>query len=102
MELRPSRGQLASNAKCAAGRMPKATRSDRTRRADHHVVQGQLERKKEQVEIRGLNRNCNHELKNVFKEAAIEGLESTNARNDVADTLTPRTYIWEILVEEGR
>ncbi len=39
--------------------------------ADHHVVKGQLERKKKQVEIRGLNRNHNHDLKNLFKGAAI-------------------------------
>ena len=38
--------------------------------ADHHVVKGQLERKK-QVEVRGLNRNYNHDLKNLFKGAAI-------------------------------
>jgi transposase len=38
--------------------------------ADHHVVKGQLERKKH-VEIRGLNRNYNHDLKNIFKGAAI-------------------------------
>jgi hypothetical protein len=39
--------------------------------ADHHVVKGQLERKKKQVEIRGLNRNYNHDLKNLFKGAAL-------------------------------
>jgi transposase len=39
--------------------------------ADHHVVEGQLERKKKQVGIRGLNRNYNHDLKNLFKGAAI-------------------------------
>src|SRR5712671_6639155 len=39
--------------------------------ADHHGLKGQLERKKKQVEIRGLNRNYNHDLKNLFKGAAI-------------------------------
>jgi transposase len=39
--------------------------------ADHHVVRGQLERKKKHIEIRGLNKNCNHELKNLFKGAAV-------------------------------
>src|SRR5260370_35540365 len=39
--------------------------------ADHHVVKGQLERKKKRVEIAGLNRNYNHDLKNLFKGAAI-------------------------------
>jgi transposase len=39
--------------------------------ADHRKVNGQLQRAKKQVAIRGLNRNCNHDLKNLFKGAAI-------------------------------
>src|SRR6202047_2297053 len=39
--------------------------------ADHHSVDGQLQRAKKQLSIRGLNRNCNHDLKNLFKGAAI-------------------------------
>ena len=39
--------------------------------ADYQVRKGQLERKKKPVEIRGLNRNYNHDLKNLFKGAAI-------------------------------
>src|SRR5580693_845259 len=39
--------------------------------ADHQVVKGQLQRKKKHVEIRGLNKNCNHHLKNLFKGAAV-------------------------------
>src|SRR6266404_423593 len=39
--------------------------------ADHQVLKGQLQRKKRPVEIRGLNRNYNHDLKNLFKGAAI-------------------------------
>ena len=39
--------------------------------ADHRSVNGQLERAKKQSSIRGLNRNCNHDLKNLFKGAAI-------------------------------
>jgi transposase len=39
--------------------------------ADHRRVAGQLERAKKQISIRGLNRNCNHDLKNLFKGAAI-------------------------------
>jgi len=38
--------------------------------ADHQVFQGQLQRQKKPVEVRGLNENCNHDLKNVFKGAA--------------------------------
>jgi len=39
--------------------------------ADHHAVKGRLERKKKHIEIRGLNENCNHDLKNLFKGAAV-------------------------------
>src|SRR5260221_14022298 len=39
--------------------------------ADHRSVNGQLERAKKPSSIRGLNHNCNHDLKNLFKGAAI-------------------------------
>jgi len=39
--------------------------------ADHRSVDGQLERAKKQISVRGLNQNCNHDLKNLFKGAAI-------------------------------
>jgi len=38
--------------------------------SDYQFVNGQLERKKKPVWIRGLNLNHNHDLKNVFKSAA--------------------------------
>src|SRR5271163_4470372 len=39
--------------------------------ADHRSVNGQLQRAKKQSSLRGLNRNCNHDLKNLFKGAAV-------------------------------
>jgi transposase len=39
--------------------------------ADHRCIDGQLQRAKKQISIRGLNRNHNHDLKNLFKGAAI-------------------------------
>jgi transposase len=39
--------------------------------ADHRYVEGQLQRAKKPVSIRGLNQNHNHDLKNLFKGAAI-------------------------------
>jgi len=39
--------------------------------ADHEVAKGQLRRKKKPAQIRGLNENCNHDLKNLFKGAAV-------------------------------
>jgi transposase len=39
--------------------------------ADHRSINGQLQRAQKQNSIRGLNRNYNHDLKNLFKGAAI-------------------------------
>src|SRR5262247_2269316 len=39
--------------------------------ADHEVDHGQLRRRKKRKETRGLNENCNHDLKNLFKGAAV-------------------------------
>src|SRR5215831_3847560 len=39
--------------------------------ADHEVDDGQLRRRKKRKETRGLNENCNHDLKNLFKGAAV-------------------------------
>ncbi|HZD33532.1 MAG TPA: transposase [Candidatus Angelobacter sp.] len=39
--------------------------------ADHEVANGQLRRKKKHVQIRGLNKNYNHDLKDLFKGAAV-------------------------------
>jgi transposase len=39
--------------------------------ADHRYVEGQLKRSKKPASIRGLNENCNHDVKNLLKGAAI-------------------------------
>lgn len=39
--------------------------------ADHRSVEGQLRRARRPASIRGLNENHNHDLKNLFKSAAI-------------------------------
>jgi transposase len=39
--------------------------------ADHRSVDGHLQRSRKNVLVRGLNRNCNHDLKNLFKGAAV-------------------------------
>ena len=38
---------------------------------EYRIVRGQLKRSKKVVAIRGLNKNHNHDLKNIFKGAAI-------------------------------
>jgi transposase len=40
--------------------------------ADHRYVKGQLERSKKPVLVRGLDPDHNHDLKNLFKSAAIQ------------------------------
>ncbi len=49
--------------------------------AEHCYVDGELQRSKKQISIRGLNRNHNHDLKNLFKSSA------TLARKIAAITL---------------
>jgi transposase len=39
--------------------------------ADHRIVNGRLQKVKKRVTIRGLNPNHNHDLKNLFKAAAV-------------------------------
>ena len=46
---------------------------------EYRVVNGQIERKKKPVFIRGLNRNHNHDLKNLFKSAATTASGSEGA-----------------------
>lgn len=40
--------------------------------AEYRYVKGQLQRAKKQAQVRGLNHNHNHDLKNVFKSAATK------------------------------
>jgi hypothetical protein len=47
--------------------------------AEYTIVNGQVERRKKPVKIRGLNWNHNHELKDLFKGAAT----TASARNGV-------------------
>jgi hypothetical protein len=39
--------------------------------ADHRSVDGHLLRSRKNVLVGGLNRNCNHDLKNLFKGASV-------------------------------
>ena len=60
--------------------------------ADYRKVQGQLERTKKQVSVRGLNRDCNHDLKNLFKNRGpdsfrVHGVHKRGMRPaDLADS----------------
>ena len=54
---------------------------------EYRVVQGQIERKKKPVYIRGLNRNHNHDLKNLFKSAATTASGSEGAFGEFYENL---------------
>jgi transposase len=55
--------------------------------ADHRSVDGQLQRVKKPSSIRGLNRNCNHDLKNLFKGAAIVAPSKPGPFQEIYTTL---------------
>jgi transposase len=55
--------------------------------ADYQMVDGQLERRKKPVFIRGLNRNHNHDLKNLFKSAATTASGSEGAFGEFYENL---------------
>jgi transposase len=58
--------------------------------ADHRYVDGQLQASKKQVSLRGLNRNHNHELKNIFKGAAIIAATKAGPFQEFYDALVAK------------
>jgi transposase len=58
--------------------------------ADHRYVDGQLRPSKKQVSLRGLNRNHNHELKNIFKGAAIIAASKAGPFQEFYDALVAK------------
>jgi len=58
---------------------------------EYCMVRGQLKRSKKVVAIRGLNKNHNHDLKNIFKGAAIRAAAVTG----------PFQQFYEALVAKG-
>ena len=55
--------------------------------AQYRVIEGQLQRSKKPVTLRGLNKNYNHDLKAVFKGAAIETSCGAGPFRDFYETL---------------
>ena len=49
---------------------------------EYHAVQGQLERSKKQATVRGLNRDYKHDLKDIFKGAAMRASTKTGPLHD--------------------
>jgi len=49
---------------------------------EYHYVQGQLQRSKKPIALRGLNQNHNHDLKSIFKGAATKAGSATGPFHD--------------------
>jgi len=54
------------------------------------MVHGQLKRSKKIVAIRGLNKNHNHDLKNIFKGAAIRAAAVTGPFREFYEALVAK------------
>src|SRR5437870_8200632 len=46
---------------------------------EYRIVRGKVQRNRERITVRGLNRNHNHDLKNLLKGAAISAIERPGA-----------------------
>src|SRR5208283_5119609 len=55
--------------------------------AQYRCVEGQLQRSKKPQQLRGLNTNHNHDLKNIFKGAATRATTSAGPFRDFYETL---------------
>jgi transposase len=49
---------------------------------EYRVVRGKLQRNRERITVRGLNRNHNHDLKNLLKGAAISAIQRPGPLQD--------------------
>ncbi len=58
--------------------------------AEHRYVEGELQRSKKPVSIRGLNRNHNHDLKNLFKSAATVAAAKPGPFQEFYDALVAK------------
>src|SRR5438552_7013214 len=55
--------------------------------AQYRVVEGQLQRSKKPVTLRGLNDNHNHDLKDIFKGAAMRASTAAGPLHDFYEAL---------------
>jgi len=55
--------------------------------AEYRAVQGQLERSRKQATVRGLNKDYNHDLKDIFKGAAMRASTAAGPLRDFYDNL---------------
>jgi len=55
--------------------------------AQYRVVEGQLQRSKKPVTLRGLNKDHNHDLKDIFKGAAMKASNAAGPLHDFYEAL---------------
>src|SRR6516165_8251012 len=55
--------------------------------AEYRAVRGQLERSRKQATVRGLNKDYNHDLKDIFKGAAVRASTAAGPLRDFYDNL---------------
>ena len=55
--------------------------------AEYRSVRGQLERSRKQATVRGLNKDYNHDLKDIFKGAAMRASTATGPLRDFYENL---------------
>jgi transposase len=55
--------------------------------AQYRMVEGQLQRSKKPQQLRGLNTNHNHDLKNIFKGAAMRASTAAGPMRDFYEAL---------------
>ena len=55
--------------------------------AEYRAVRGQLERSRKQATVRGLNKDYNHDLKDIFKGAAMRASTAAGPLRDFYDNL---------------
>jgi transposase len=55
--------------------------------AQHRYVDGQLQRSKKPQQIRGLNQNHNHDMKNIFKSTALSASRRAGPLQDFYEGL---------------
>src|SRR5205807_8372615 len=60
--------------------------------AQYRVVSGQVQRSKKPQQVRGLNRNHNHEMKEIFKSAATRASCGTGPFHDFYEALLAKGY----------
>jgi len=58
--------------------------------AEYRAVQGQLERSRKQATVRGLNKDYNHDLKDIFKGAAMRASTAAGPLRDFYENLVAK------------